>query len=911
MNMPTFKYLFLLVCLITFNHQLSAQLPPDFYDVKILDGFQLPLGITFDENGQGYIWEQNGQVFVLDQDGELLPTPLIDLSEEVSAWNDHGLNGFCLDNDFLTNGRFYMFYVMDLHHYWHFGTPEYHPDTTITNKATFARIVRYEADSSTGFTTIKPDSRKILVGEDISNGIPILFPFHGAGTILQSVDGTLLCSAGEGVGGTQIGIGHEPDDEFTPDAIEWGIITEDEDIGSYRSQYLGSNNGKVLRFDAETGNGVPSNPFFDTTNPRSPQSRTWLMGFRNPYRMMMRPNTGSHSASEGNPGTLVVCDVGNGSWEEINIATEGGQNFGWPIFEGIDLAWKYWIQDVPVNALAPNPITNCNKPFLNFRELLAFPKESGPYVPANPCDPTSPIPAELHPSYAQVPLIVWNNSSWNPPQRAATPGWRENGDVNPVFLDEPESTVEGEMFQGFSSLAGVFYEGDQFPEEYRGRYFGVDFSGWIRLFDIEADNTLKKVEPFHDLATNIIHLTQNLVDGSLYYTNVSGEIHKISYGGNPAPVAVIEADQFFGTSPLSVAFTAENSYDPNNNALTYEWDFGDGTNGTGLTPNHTFTSNSNDGQSFTVRLTVTDELGAQQSTERVVSLNNTPPNVEITSFKDGDQYPLGFTSLLRLTAKVTDNEHAEEELSYAWQTYLHHNTHFHPEPIDYSPSTYFLVSPIGCEQEIYYYRIELTVTDPLGLSTTVSQNIHPYCGEPFTDLLELTGTVNGQAVNLEWATTFEEDIVGMEIHRSHDFYHYEHIGDIAPEGQSSSLRNYNFTDETPMRGTNIYRIKVTTTDGAYSYSNLFNISYPKPLESNVFPNPTNYKVTFSIREASSEKIELQLFDGLGQYLRRSSFAAIIGDTWEKELIVDRLPLGVYSYRLIDGDIVYSGQLVVE
>jgi len=911
MNVFAFRYTFFAGFFLVFSQQLSAQLLPDFYDEKILENFQLPLGITFDDNGQGYIWEQNGQVFVLDTEGQLLPDPLIDLREEVSAWNDHGLNGFCLDNDFLTNGRFYMYYVVDLHHYWHFGTPAYHPDSTYTNQATFARVVRYEADMTTGFTTTKEGSRKILIGENIATGIPILYPFHGAGTILQSVDGTLLCSAGEGVGGTQIGIGHEPNDEFTPDAIDWGIITEDADIGSYRSQYLGSPNGKVLRFDAENGDGLDSNPFYNEAKPRSPQSRTWLMGFRNPYRMVMRTNTGSHYASDGNPGTLVVCDVVNGHWEEINIATQGGQNFGWPIFEGIDLAWKYWIQDVPVNPLAPNPITNCNKPFLNFRELLAFPKQSGAYVPANPCDPTAPIPAHLYPSYAQVPLIIWNNANWNPPQRAAIPGWHENGDVKNVLLDEPESTVEGELFQGFSSIAGVFYDGDQFPEEYRGQYFGVDFSGWIRLFDIEEDNTLTSVKPFHDLATNIIHLSQNPVDGALYYTNVSGEIHKITYGGNPAPVAIIDADKFYGTSPLDVAFTAENSYDPNNNTLTYEWDFGDGTTSSELAPNHQFITNANEGKSFTVRLTVRDDLGAEQTTERIISLNNTPPNVTITSFKDGDQYPLDFTSLLRLAADVTDAEHQEEELFYTWQVYLHHNTHFHPEPVNYDPSTYFLVSPIGCEQEIYYYRIELTVTDPLGLATKVSQNIYPYCGEEFIDLLELTGSVVGKTVVLDWATIFEEDIASIEVHRSNDFFHYDHLGTVTPEGQSSSLTNYQFTDQSPMQGTNIYRIKITTTDGAYSYSNLLSISYPKALDYNVFPNPTNYKVTFSIKEAISEKIELQLFDGLGQYLRRSSYAANIGEEWQKELIIDQLPLGVYSFRLIDGDNVYSGQLVVE
>ena len=87
--------------------------------------------------------------------------------------------------------------------------------------------------------------------------------------------------------------------------------------------------------------------------------------------MVLRPNTGSHYPEDGDPGTLIVGDVGNGAWEELNVLHTGGQNFGWPVFEGIPLAWKFWTQEVPDNPLAPNPLNTCDQPFFNFRDLLA------------------------------------------------------------------------------------------------------------------------------------------------------------------------------------------------------------------------------------------------------------------------------------------------------------------------------------------------------------------------------------------------------------------------------------------------------------------------------------------------------------------------------------------------------------
>ena len=54
----------------------------------------------------------------------------------------------------------------------------------------------------------------------------------------------------------------------------------------------------------------------------------------------------------------------------------------------------------------------------------------------------------------------------------------------------------------------------------------------------------------------------------------------------------------------TIIFNASETYDFEEAALTYTWDFGDGTNGTGASVNHTFTGVKN--QTFTVTLTVND-----------------------------------------------------------------------------------------------------------------------------------------------------------------------------------------------------------------------------------------------------------------------------------------------------------------
>ncbi|MCC7434120.1 MAG: PQQ-dependent sugar dehydrogenase [Methanoregulaceae archaeon] len=84
------------------------------------------------------------------------------------------------------------------------------------------------------------------------------------------------------------------------------------------SQNLTSIAGKILRINS---NGtIPSdNPFVGTGN----RGEIWAYGLRNPFRFQFRP------------GTLVpyIADVGQSSWEEINVGVPGG-NYGWNLHEG-------------------------------------------------------------------------------------------------------------------------------------------------------------------------------------------------------------------------------------------------------------------------------------------------------------------------------------------------------------------------------------------------------------------------------------------------------------------------------------------------------------------------------------------------------------------------------------------------
>ena len=75
-----------------------------------------------------------------------------------------------------------------------------------------------------------------------------------------------------------------------------------------------------------------------------------------------------------------------------------------------------------------------------------------------------------------------------------------------------------------------------------------------------------------------------------------------------------------GTEGVPITFDGSGSYDPDGSIVSYEWDFGDGNNGTGVSPNNTYTQNG----TYTVNLTVTDNKNATDVNTTTATVTSAP-----------------------------------------------------------------------------------------------------------------------------------------------------------------------------------------------------------------------------------------------------------------------------------------------
>lgn len=191
----------------------------------------------------------------------------------VLSESEQGLLGLAFHPDFAKNGKFYLNYVLKV------------------NGKDTSRVSEWVASSPKDLAHSKITSERIIM-EVIQP-----YPNHNAGQLAFGPDQYLYVGWGDG-----------------------GWMGDPKKNGQNPKTFLGS----MLRIDVnstENGKGykVPQDNPFVKDSCCVPE--TFAYGFRNPWRYSFDPK-----------GRLILADVGQDLWEEINIV-ERGKNYGWNIRE--------------------------------------------------------------------------------------------------------------------------------------------------------------------------------------------------------------------------------------------------------------------------------------------------------------------------------------------------------------------------------------------------------------------------------------------------------------------------------------------------------------------------------------------------------------------------------------------------
>ncbi|WP_162605479.1 PQQ-dependent sugar dehydrogenase [Jiangella ureilytica] len=633
-----------------------ADPPPqtDFQKVSLVAEVTQPMQLTVAPDGRVFFIERTGglRIWKPDTGGTVTAGAVT-----VDTRGESGLQGLALDPDFETNGWIYLYYSS-------IEEPE-------------KRLSRYR-----------------MVGDalDLASEVELLSvpttypprPSHVGGSIEFDADGNLYLSTG--------------DDTQPYESSGYSPIDERRDRAEFDAQRSSANTndlrGKVLRItptDTEAGGyTIPEGNMFA---PGTAQTRPeiYAMGFRNPFRISIHPDTGAILLADYGPDARAANpERGPEGYVEWQTVDEPGF-YGWPYCHGPNLAYNDY----------------------DFATGVSGPK----FDCANPVN-DSPNNTGLR----QLPPVIAPEIAYS--ASAPDPDFPELGTggapmAGPVYQYDPDLDSDG-----------------KFPEYYDGKAF---FYEWGKHFlaELELDENGQPAHATGFLPDMVFNAPMDMVfgpDGAMYLAewgrgfgrnNPDDGIYRIEHAppGERAPKAVATATPTNGRAPLTVDFSSAGSADPDEGqTIGFHWDFGDGVTSTEANPTHTYTTRGD----HEATLTVTDDTGRTGVTSVAVSVGNTAPDVRLLLPPDGGFVDAGDT--IRYRVAVQDREDGRIDCDdVVVQPAIGHDTHGHPLEELHGCSGTFTTSAAGHGDDAnMFYVVTATYTDqgadgvaPLTGTTTV------------------------------------------------------------------------------------------------------------------------------------------------------------------------------------------------
>lgn len=269
-----------LLALVLAPGAARAALPTDFADQLVVGGLNRPVAFAFLPDGRMLINEQATHLVRLAVNG--VPTTILDVPEVSASGGERGLLGIAIDPQWPARPYVYLM---------HSRTP-----------GNVSYLVRYRAggDLSNPASTNLTLTRRLVLLADI----PDSSPNHNGGTL-----------------------------QFGPDGMLYASLGDDEDPCG--AQDLSLLKGCILRLkvnDLTDTFGItvpkasitpPDNPWVGMGNENA--RLHFAKGLRNPFSFSI----------DTVDGRLYIADVGPTTYEEVDEAS-GGENFGWPQYEGPD-----------------------------------------------------------------------------------------------------------------------------------------------------------------------------------------------------------------------------------------------------------------------------------------------------------------------------------------------------------------------------------------------------------------------------------------------------------------------------------------------------------------------------------------------------------------------------------------------
>jgi Secretion system C-terminal sorting domain len=159
---------------------------------------------------------------------------------------------------------------------------------------------------------------------------------------------------------------------------------------------------------------------------------------------------------------------------------------------------------------------------------------------------------------------------------------------------------------------------------------------------------------------------------------------------------------------------------------------------------------------------------------------------------------------------------------------------------------------------------------------------------------------SGKINQLNWSTSQELNTSRFMVEHGTDGRNFSSIGEVTASGNSTVIRNYSFSDNTPARGVNYYRLRVVDIDNSGKYSAIRSVRNEGSADIAIYPNPVKAILNVKINADKADKGEVVITDISGKIILTKMVVIAQGINLVP-LNINKLAAGAYVMKITLSD----------
>ena len=158
-----------------------------------------------------------------------------------------------------------------------------------------------------------------------------------------------------------------------------------------------------------------------------------------------------------------------------------------------------------------------------------------------------------------------------------------------------------------------------------------------------------------------------------------------------------------------------------------------------------------------------------------------------------------------------------------------------------------------------------------------------------------SASLRDKVVTISWNTIGESGVSAFDVEKSVDRLKFATISQV--DAKNTAIATYNSTDNS-LNSTSYYRIKVISTNGSISYSNVAKLTASNAQFVTVYPNPLNGKsFNVSMENLATGKYAVSIYNVLGEKMIEQTIVHEEGSASCSLTINKKLVAGIYTVAI--------------